>query len=251
MGFHEISEGNRVVKIERGNAVNRRSLDCARNIGHDGNGVHAGHLAHEVGVDAIFRGRGRSRQRVEIFVRRRLRSAFPVVAKVVVQSLLRALDALAFRREKAFRNLGEIGPKRPAALRAQSKRLGDALVRLVARTHELDGRQAAFTITLHDDDVVARHASHDVGAFRLALERLHAGDLPWRCDDSLRSARLTMTVGVLAWIVDVEALVAVMFHTSHVVSPSNKLFDKLHDEGRFPRIVAPDDRDCRARHVDH
>ena len=239
MGFHEISEGNRVVKIERGNAVNRRSLDCTRNIGHDGNGVHAGHLAHEVGVDAIFR--GRSRQRVEIFVRRRLRSAFPVVAKVVVQSLLRALDPLAFRREKAFRNLGEVGPKRPVALRAQGKRLGDALVRLVARTHELDGRQAAFTITLHDDDIVARHASHDVGAFRLALERLHAGDLPWRCDDSLRSARLTMAVGVLAWIVDVEALVAVMFHTSHVVSPSNKLFDKLHDEGRFPRIVAPDD----------
>ena len=239
MGLHKISEGNRVVKIERGNAVNRRSLDCTRNIGHDGNGVHAGHLAHEVGVDAIFR--GRSRQRVEIFVRRRLRSAFPVAAKVIVQSLFRALDALAFRREKAFRNLGEVGPKRPAALRAQGKRLGDALVRLVARTHELDGRQPAFTITLHDDDVVARHASHDVGAFRLALERLHAGDLPWRCDDSLRSARLTMAVGVLARIVDIEALVAVMFHTSHVVPPSNKLFDKLHDEGRFPRIVAPDE----------
>ena len=98
---------------------------------------------------------------------------------------------------------------------------------------------------------MAWHASHDIGAFRLALERLHAGDLSRRCDDSLRSARFTMAVGILARIVDIEALVAVMLHASHVVSPSNKLLDKLHDEGRFPRIVAPDDRDCRARHVDH
>ena len=68
MGFHEIGEGNRVVKVERGDAVNRRSLDCAGNIGHDGDGVHAGHLAHKVGVDAIFR--IRSRRLAGGFVRR-------------------------------------------------------------------------------------------------------------------------------------------------------------------------------------
>ena len=43
-----------------------------------------------------------------------------------------------------------------------------------------------------------------------------------------------MAVGILARIVDIEALVAVMLHASHVVSPSDELFDKLHDEGRFP-----------------
>ena len=200
-------------------------------------------------MDAIFR--IRSRRLAGGFARKFLRGAVPVVAKVVVQRLFRALDALTLGREKAFRNLGEIGPKRPASLRAQGESLSDALVRLVARTHELDGRQAAFAITLHDDDIVAWHASHDIGAFRLALERLHAGDLPRRCDDGLRSARFAMAVGILARIVDIEALVAVMFHASHVVAPGNKLFDKLHDEGRFPRIVTPDDRDCRARHVDH
>ena len=73
-------------------------------------------------------------------------------------------------RKRAGR-LGEVDAERPPAPRPLREQRRSARISRIGSTHDLDGRKTALAVTLNDNDIVAGHARHDIGALRFPWSR--------------------------------------------------------------------------------
>ena len=74
------------------------------------------------------------------------------------------------------------------------------------------------------------HAAHDVRTLQLTFDGLDACHLPWSGYDGLPRARGAVAVRVLAWIVDIEARMAVVLHAAHIQATRDEFSDEPLDE---------------------
>ena len=160
-------------------------------------------------------------------------------------------DWVVGRRNRTARELRKVSAERPTATRAFGEHVSYARIGFVARAHDLNSRKPTFAITFHHHDVVAGHATHDIGALNFAFDGFHACHLARSRNHRLACASGTMAIRILSGDVDIEAHVAVVLHTTYVEASSHQFSDKLFDQRCLARIMASNYGHRRTRNVHH